>query len=113
MREDRADRWVTPDVLKHRKAITIIQERRDGKQLLVTGNPIRKKVIHIGGTRTNSIDVRIVVAANRDLKEMVIGGTFRRDLYYRFNMVSLTILLLRERADDIPYDESQTGRIDR
>lgn len=55
----------------------------------------------VGGTRPMKIDVRFVAATNRGLLQAVEAGTFRRDLYHRLNVVSLTLPALRERADDI------------
>ncbi len=56
----------------------------------------------VGGAKELAVDVRIVAATNRDLGEMVAMGYFRKDLYYRINVVSLTVLPLRERKEDIP-----------
>lgn len=61
-----------------------------------------KKIIRVGGTQEIDIDVRILAATNRDLKEEVEKGTFRQDLFYRLNVVTLHIPPLRERRDDIP-----------
>ena len=56
----------------------------------------------LGGTRTIKADIRLIAATNRDLEEAVRTGGFRRDLYYRVNVVSITVPPLRERKQDIP-----------
>lgn len=55
----------------------------------------------VGGSQTIKIDVRIVAATNRDLSDMIEQGEFRRDLYYRLNVMHLYSLPLRERPEDI------------
>jgi DNA-binding NtrC family response regulator len=56
----------------------------------------------LGDSRTIKVDVRIVAATNADLTAMVKEGTFREDLYYRLNVIHVTLPALRERAEDIP-----------
>jgi two-component system NtrC family response regulator len=56
----------------------------------------------VGGVKPIGVDVRIITATNRDLKDEVDKGNFREDLYYRFNVLHIHLPPLRERADDIP-----------
>lgn len=61
----------------------------------------QKRIIRVGGTTPIDLDVRIIAATNRNLKQMVKEGLFREDLYYRLNVVPINIPPLRERKDDI------------
>lgn len=60
-----------------------------------------RKLRRIGGIKDRSIDVRILVASNEDLRKSVQEGKFREDLYFRFNEFSITVPPLRDRKDDI------------
>ncbi|MDD5176884.1 MAG: sigma-54 dependent transcriptional regulator [Sterolibacterium sp.] len=56
----------------------------------------------VGDTRTQSTNIRLITATNKDLKEMVAAGTFREDLFYRINIFPVQVPPLRERREDIP-----------
>lgn len=60
-----------------------------------------QEITRLGGTKPIPINVRIIAATNRDLKEMVQKGTFREDLFYRLNIIPIKIPPLKERKDDI------------
>jgi transcriptional regulator with PAS, ATPase and Fis domain len=61
-----------------------------------------KEIRPVGGTRRIPVNVRILAATNRDLERAVMEGTFRRDLYFRLNVLRLRVPPLRERREDIP-----------
>jgi DNA-binding NtrC family response regulator len=74
----------------------------------------------LGGNQTIKTDVRVIAATNRDIEKAIKEGTFREDLYYRLNVVSIVIPPLRERKEDIPglmdhfikkYDEENKKHI--
>ncbi len=61
-----------------------------------------KEIERVGGVRPIPVDVRVISATNRDLKQATADAAFRNDLYYRLNVVSLVVPPLRERPEDIP-----------
>lgn len=81
-----------------------------------------KCITRIGGTRVRPVDVRIIAATNKDLREEIRKGAFREDLYYRLNVFSISLMPLSERLDDIlllvnhfvrKYEATMKKRIDR
>jgi len=61
-----------------------------------------RQVLRVGGTSPIDLNVRIIAATNRDLKQLISQGTFREDLYYRLNVVTIRLPGLSERREDIP-----------
>jgi two-component system NtrC family response regulator len=57
---------------------------------------------HLGGNKQINVDIRVVAATNKNLEEMIKKGTFREDLYYRLNVMTISIPPLRERKEDVP-----------
>src|SRR5579859_1133688 len=55
----------------------------------------------VGGTSETPVDVRVIAATNRDLREMIANGTFREDLYYRVSVIPIQVPALRERREDV------------
>ena len=60
------------------------------------------EIQRLGSVKTQTVDVRVITATNRNLDEMVAAGTFREDLFYRLNIVSIEVPPLRKRKDDLP-----------
>jgi len=69
------------------KLLRVLQERRFER---------------LGGTRSIEVDVRVVAATNQDLQQLIVEGTFREDLFYRLNVVPITLPPLRQRPGDVP-----------
>ena len=61
-----------------------------------------KDFIRVGGSSARGVDVRLIAATNRDLRESVSQGNFRQDLFYRLNAIRIRIPALRERSQDVP-----------
>jgi two-component system NtrC family response regulator len=61
-----------------------------------------KEFIPVGGTSVKKVDVRLIFATNKDLKQLVGSGMFREDLYYRLNVFPIRLPALRERIEDVP-----------
>ena len=62
----------------------------------------QRTIERLGGTRPIPVDVRVVAGTKRDLQQLITAGRFREDLYYRLNVLSVTLPPLRERREDIP-----------
>lgn len=112
------------ELFGHEKgAFTGADRRKDGKFLQASGGSLfldeigemplamqakllrvlqEKELTRVGGEQVIKVDVRLITATNRNLEEMVQTGTFREDLFYRLNVVKLTIPPLRDRNEDIP-----------
>jgi len=61
-----------------------------------------REVVPVGGTKPVKVDVRVIAATNADLDQLIADGSFRKDLYYRLNVIPITIPPLRERRSDLP-----------
>ncbi len=61
-----------------------------------------QEIERLGSNRTIKVDVRVIAATNKDLEEAIEKGTFREDLFFRLNVIPITVPPLRERRDDIP-----------
>lgn len=73
-----------------------------------------KEFMRVGGTKTKTLDVRIIAATNKDLLQEIERGNFRKDLYYRLNVVQIYVPPLRERRDDIlPLSLAFLGKYNR
>src|SRR5262249_31629874 len=72
---------------RHAKLRRVLQEHRSER---------------VGGNAPIEVDIRIVAATNRDLEDEIRNGTFREDLFYRLNVITLRMPPLRERMDDVP-----------
>ena len=89
--------------LANKGSLFLDEIRRDPFRRPIKASPVLEdhEIMRVGGTEPREIDVRIIVATNKDLEKMVLSKTFREDLYYRLNVVPIRIPPLRERRDDI------------
>lgn len=78
-----------------------IGEMNLGMQVKLLRAIQEKEITRVGGTETIKIDVRIVAATNRNLRKMMSEGKFREDLFYRLNVINISVPPLRERREDI------------
>ncbi len=119
-----AESLLESELFGHEKgAFTGADKRREGKFIQADGGTLfldeigetsqamqvkllrvlqEQELQRVGGEETINIDVRIIAATNRDLEEEVSQGNFREDLYYRLNVVMITVPPLRARREDIP-----------
>ena len=79
-----------------------ISELSSGSQAKLLRVLQEREFKRVGGTKSVSVEVRLIAATNKDLSQMVEEGTFRRDLFYRVHVVPLYVPALRERRSDIP-----------
>ena len=85
-------------------AIHMASNRPDGPFVSINcaAIPEEKTLSRLGSSQPRAVDFRLVAATNRDLKKMIAAGTFREDLYYRINPMTLNLPPLSERVEDIP-----------
>jgi DNA-binding NtrC family response regulator len=119
-----SEELIANDLFGHeRGAFTGAHQRKQGKLELAAGGTVfldevsemqpalQSKLLRVlqehafervGGTATIEVDIRVIAATNRDLPQAVKAGTFREDLFFRLNVIPITLPPLRERKEDIP-----------
>jgi len=84
---------------------TLFLDEISSMPLILQGKLLRvlqeKEIRRVGGTKSISVDVRVIAASNANLEDAVVKGTFRSDLYYRFAVITIDIPPLRKRTEDI------------
>jgi DNA-binding NtrC family response regulator len=94
-----------PGILEHAHGGTIFFDEVGDMPLAMQSKLLRviqeRELVRVGGVKPVHIDIRIVAATNKDLKKAMRLGTFREDLFYRLNVVPLTLPSLKERKEDI------------
>lgn len=94
-----------PGILEHAHGGTIFFDEVGDMPLAMQSKLLRviqeRELVRVGGVKPIPIDIRIVAATNKDLKKAMRLGTFREDLFYRLNVVPLTLPSLKERKEDI------------
>ena len=63
----------------------------------------QREIMRIGGSKYIKLDIRVMASTNKDLREEILRGRFREDLFYRLNVVPIELMPLRERKEDLPY----------
>ena len=79
-----------------------VSEMSLGMQVKLLRALQEREITRVGGEEVIKVDVRVIAATNKDLIQEIASGGFREDLYYRLNVVSLNVPLLKERKEDIP-----------
>jgi two-component system response regulator HydG len=79
-----------------------VSEMSLGMQVKLLRALQEREITRVGGEEVIKVDVRVIAAANKDLIQEIESGRFREDLYYRLNVITLNVPLLRERKEDIP-----------